>query len=89
MPAERAASAARSFSSAVGSTAPVICGMPIFDQRQQALDDQALRDDRLELVVDDVGGVDLLVHVAGDDALGQLADAAGFELEQACRDDRR
>ena len=82
MPAESAASAARSLSSAVGSTAPAICWLPIFDERQQLFDDQALRDDRLELVVDDVGGVDFFVDVAGDDALRQLDDAAVLELEQ-------
>ncbi len=55
---------------------------------QQPLNHQSLRNDRLEFVVDDVGGVDLLVNVAGDDVLRKIEDAPGFELEQACRDDR-
>jgi hypothetical protein len=41
-----------------------------------------MRGNCFELVVDDVGGVDLLVCVAGDDALGQVEDALAFKLQQ-------
>ena len=56
--------------------------MPIFMSGSSFSTTRRCCDDRFEFVVDDVGGVDLFVHVAGDDAFGELEDAALFELEQ-------
>ena len=82
IPALNAACAARSLCSAVGSSASVICRLPNLQNRKQPLHHQTLRDHRLEFVVNDVGRVDLLVHVARDDVLRKFEHAARFELQQ-------
>src|SRR5882724_27950 len=49
---------------------------------QNLIDDQALRDDRLEFVEDDVDGIDFGVDVAVHDAVGESMDLRVFDLSQ-------
>ena len=56
---------------------------------QELFDDDALRDDGFELVVDDVDGVDLGASVALDDGAGHVADFVDVDLERALSDGRR
>ena len=49
---------------------------------QQLLHHYPLLDDRFELVVNDIGRVNLLVNVTGDDALREFVNAAGLELQE-------
>ena len=51
-----------------------------FKNGQNALNDDPLRDHRLEFVVDEINGVDLLVKVAGSNVVGQLPDAVVIHL---------
>src|SRR5208337_2939138 len=51
-----------------------------FNNGQNALDDEALRDHRFELVVDEINRVDLLVKEAGSNVVGQLPDAVVIHL---------
>ena len=46
---------------------------------KQLFDDDALRDDRLELVVDEVDRVDLAARVALDDGVRDVADFVDVE----------
>ena len=47
---------------------------------QQALGDEALRDDRLEFVEENVDGVNLAAGVAGDHALAKSGREIVFDL---------
>ena len=79
-----AASPARSRSASVGSKSARISGRAEFRTGKQALDDDALLNDGFELVVNDVTGVDFLVHVARDYLGSQRKDARCERLvEQA------
>ena len=52
------------------------------DDGQQTFGYNTLRDHRFELVVDDVAGVDLFVHITPNHVLRQLEHAAFVQLLQ-------
>ena len=72
----------------------VISSEAVISMRAEFLDGQqlfynnTLLNDGLELVVDDVDGVDLGAFVAGDDVAGDLRDRSEVSLQQADRDAR-
>ncbi len=84
-----AARAAASFCSSVISSAAVISCEPSLRIGQQLLDNHALRDDGLELVVDEVDRVDLRPLIALDDRPRHLRNVVEIHLQQKRQDARR